>query len=360
MFVVRGRPMGGPATYISLHGKERRELKRVYRAHTSQCRMVLRAGIVLLAAIGLSNLAIARELDCDPKTVRKWRDRFAARRMEGLEDLPRPGRPESFSSPQRHEVFTLMVGTPPPPYTSWTLDLVVNELIDRGIVSTISRETISKWLREADLKPHRVKYWLHSKDPAFKAKRDRVVDLYINRPADGRVICIDEKTSIQALERCQPEQPARPGSRRKVEFEYKRHGTVNLLAAFDVHSGEAVGECIDRNDSQAFIAFLLHLKKKYRGEKLYLILDNGTTHRSKATTRFLARHECLVPVFLPTHASWLNQIELWFSALTRQALKHASFASREALIERIILYIETHNRRCRPYRWTKKGRPLQR
>jgi transposase len=240
------------------------------------------------------------------------------------------------------------------------MELLADELIQRGIVTSISRETISKWLRTADLKPHRLRYWLNSKDPDFKTKRDRVISLYINRPPRGRVICIDEKTSIQALERCAPDKPVRPKSPRKVEFEYRRHGTANLLAAFDVHTGEVVGEIVAKNDSQAFIEFLKRLRKRYPRETLYLILDNGTTHRSHATTEFLARHKRLIPVFLPTHASWLNQVELWFSALSKQALRNASFASRDELVARILQYIEVHNSKAKPYRWTSKGEPLRR
>jgi transposase len=355
-------PLSNPvdAQYLWLRGSERRQLQRLVRRHTAEQRQVLRARIILYAALGLDNLFIARKLACDPKTVRKWRCRFVRDRLAGLEDAPRSGRPRSFSVGQRHELFTLVVGEPPKPYTTWTMTLLADELIGRGIVTTISRATISEWLRTVDIKPHRLRYWLNSKDPDFRAKRDRVISLYINRPARGRVICIDEKTSIQALERCAPDKPVRSKSPRKVEFEYRRHGTANLLAAFDVHTGEVFGEVVVKNDSQAFINFLKRLRKLYPRETLYLILDNGTTHRSHATTEFLASYKRLIPVFLPTHASWLNQVELWFSALTRQALKNASFASRDELVARILHYIESHNAKAKPYRWTSKGEPLRR
>lgn len=322
--------------------------------------MVLRARIVLLAADGLNNSEIAEELVCDLKTVRKWRGRFHRQRLEGLDDLLRSGRPAVFEASQRQEVFTLATSAPPHPLGRWTVDLLAEHLVDSGIVPSISRETVSLWLRTADLKPHRVKYWLNSKDPDFRAKRDRVLELYLKPPKDGVVVCVDEKTSIQALERCHPERPAGYRRPRHVEFEYKRHGTVHLIAAFEVHTGRVpVFQCVKPNNSKAFIAFCRKLLKHYPRRKLYLVLDNGTTHKSNETKKFFAGSPRIVPVFLPTHASWLNQIEIWFSALTRQALKHVSFTSTNALTAAICDYVAFHNRRnAKPYKWTSEGKPL--
>lgn len=345
--------------YISLRGSERRELYRIVSAHKSEQRMASRARIILLAAVGEGNRQIARELGLDLKTVRKWRGRFAWSRMAGLYDKPRSGRPPIFDATQRHEVFSLVVSSPPEPYTRWTIDLLTEELVKRRIVPSISRETISYWLRTADIKPHRLKYWLNSKDPEFQEKKDRVVKLYTNPPTDGIVLCVDEKTGIQALERCHPARPPARGRVRRLEFEYKRHGTVSLLAAFEVHSGQVRGECIGSNNSETFIRFLKRLMRVYSGTKLYLVLDNGSSHCSKMTRSFLKKHsELLVPVYLPTHASWLNQIEIWFSALSRHALRNTSFRSKEALRRQIRKYIQHHNMIARPYRWT-KGKPLK-
>lgn len=346
------------APRITLRGSVRRELGRLVRAHTTEQCLVTRAQIVLLAATALNNCEIAHELGVDVKTVRKWRGRFHEHGLPGLLDRPRPGRPPSFDSQQRHELFTLVVSPPPAPHGRWTMDLLVEHLVEGGLVTCISRETVSHWLRTADLKPHRLKYWLNSRDPEFKPKRDRVLQFYLKKPEDGRVICVDEKTSIQALERIAPDQPVAAKRARRVEFEYKRHGTVNLIAAFDVHSGHVIAECVDRNDSAAFIAFLKQLLARHRRGKLYLVLDNGTTHRSKETQEFFVANPRLVPVFLPTHASWLNQVEIWFSALSRQALKNASFSSREDLRARILDYVHLHNvERAAPYAWTYAGEP---
>jgi len=348
------------ATRITLLGKERRELKRIVRAHTSEQRMVLRARIVLLAAAGLNNCQIADELGCDVKTVRKWRDRFAELRLEGLWDSHRDGRPPKFTTTHRHDVFAALVGPPPPPYARWTIDLLANHLVEQGIVPSIGRETVSHWLRTADVKPHRVRYWLTSRDPNFEAKKNRIIDLYLRPPGDGIVISIDEKTSIQALERVRPELPSKPHRYRRIDFGYKRHGVMNLLAAFTVHTGRVVGECIDKNDSATFIRFVRQLMRDNPKGKLYLVLDNGTTHRSRQTKAFFAKHPRLVPVFTPTHASWLNQIEIWFSLLSRQALRNVNFTSRLALKARILLYIDRYNQSASPFAWTSKGKPLAR
>lgn len=345
---------------VKLLGRERRELRRIVKAATAEHREVIRAQVVLLAADGLSNSEIAVELDKDLKTVRKWRGRFCESRIQGLLDLPRSGRPPCFEASQRQEVFTLVTSSPPAPLARWTIALLAEHLVSSGIVPSISCETVSFWLRTAELKPHRVKYWLNSKDPDFRAKRDRVLELYLNPPKNGLVLCVDEKTSIQALERCHPEQPASRRRPRRVEFEYKRHGTVNLIASFEVHSGQVpVIECVERNDSRAFIGFCRKLLARYPRRKLYLILDNGTTHTSAETRRFFSKNKRIIPVFTPTHASWLNQIEIWFSALTRQTLKNVSFSSKVALIRQIVEYVAYHNRHsAKPYKWTTHGKPL--
>lgn len=347
------------AIRITLLGCERRALQRTVRAHTSEQRAALRARIVLLAAQGHNNCEVAFLLDCHVQTVRKWRARFAQERLMGLRDLARPGRPSAFEAGVRHAAIATLLGPAPEPYARWTLDQAAEALTKRGIVQAISRETLSRWLRTFDLKPHRCRYWLNSKDPAFQEKMDRIVALYINKPRYGRVICLDEKTCIPARERIGPDGPSKPGRVRRMEFEYKRHGTAHLIAAFEVHTGRVFAQCVDKNDSDAFIAFLKELRRQYPREKLYLVMDNGTTHRSQATTRFLASQPRMMPVFTPTHASWLNQVEIWFSVLSRQALRNRSFQSRQELIQTIFDYVAAHNAAAKPYRWTRTGEPLR-
>lgn len=336
-------------------------MKRTVRAHTSEQRMVLRARIVLLASAGVNTSDIADQLGIDIKTARKWRYRFKYAGLSGLLDEERSGRPISFDADVRHEVFTAVVGPPPEPYSRWNLDLLAKRLVDQRLVSSISVETLSCWLRKADLKPHKVRGWLNSPDPDFKAKRDRIVALYRNPPKGAVVLSVDEKTNIQALERIRKDRSMARGVVRRLEWEYKRHGTVNLLAAFNIRTGQVIGELVDKNNSVAFIAFLKRLLKLHPRRKLILVLDNGSTHRSGPTNEFLKKHPQIVPYFTPTHASWLNQIELWFSALSRHALYRASSSSRDELSARIELYIDHHNQELAvPYDWTTKGKPLKR
>lgn len=321
---------------------------------------MLRARIVLLAGLAVDNCEIANQLCIDVKTVRKWRGRYNELGLEGLDDELRSGRPRQFGFEVRQEVFTAVVGEPPEPYSTWSLDLLVKRLLDLELVESISIETVSYWLRTADIKPHRVRGWLNSKDPNFREKRDRIAALYRNPPRDGELLCLDEKTSIRARERIRQDHPAGPGQAKKHEWEYFRHGTVHLLACFNVRTGQVDHEIpTGKNDSPAFISFLKKVMKLYPRRKLYLILDNGTTHCSKATKKFFLRNPRLVPVFTPTHASWLNQIEIWFSVLHRQALYRASFTSRQHLMERLEAYIELHNRElAHPYEWSTKDKPL--
>ena len=349
------------ARRLVLRGTEKRELGRIKRAHTSEQRLAQRASIILMCGQGLTNSQIADELGVSVKTVRKWRERFVFDRIDGLNDEPRSGRPTRFDSGPRHEVFSLAVSPPPPPYARWTVDLLAEHLVGRGLVKAISRETVSLWLRTADIKPHRFRYWLTSHDPDFKVKRDRVIAIYQNPPCCAEVLCVDEKTSIQALERLHPDLPAGPRWRRRQEFEYVRHGTVHLLAAFNVRTGKVVADVLlGRNTSAAFIRFLKRLLRAHPPDRqIYLIMDNGTTHKSKETQDFLKTQPRLVPIFLPTHASWLNQVEIWFSALSRQALRGASFASREDLRRRLLDYVKLHNRAlAQPYAWSTQGKPL--
>ncbi|MGH7870354.1 MAG: IS630 family transposase [Candidatus Dormibacteraceae bacterium] len=360
----RTRPRSLPrkcALRICLSRRECRILKRIRESSSCEQRLVLRATIILLVARRReSNKAIARKLGIDVHTVRKWIERFQSFRLDGLQELPRSGRPTKFTPEQRHQVIAEVLSLPPDHLTRWTLDELVDAVVSKGIAPRISRETISLWLRTAKVKPHRNRYWLNSKDPEFQAKMNRVVQLYLHPPQDGELLCLDEKTGIQALERKYPDLPLRRGRVRRLEFEYKRHGTTKLMAAFAVRTGRVYGECIESNDSKTFIAFVKTVMELYPKGKLYLILDNGSSHTSEETRAFFESQSRLVPVYLPTHGSWLNQIEVWFSVLSRQALKYASFPSAEALVQRILGYIERYNSlRAHPYRWSKKGRPLQ-
>ena len=194
---------------------------------------------------------------------------------------------------------------------------------------------------------------------AFEKKAAEVCGLYLNPPANALVVCVDEKTGIQALGRKHPDKPERPGSRRKREFEYIRHGTASLFAAFLVHSGEVIADVKDRHTRVEFIEFMEELNRKCPKDKaIYVIVDNLAVHKTKEVRQWLTRHQRFEFVFTPTHASWLNQVEMWFSILTRRFLKDGIFDSKEELVERLMFYIKQYNTHAKPFRWTYASDPL--
>ena len=249
-----------------------------------------------------------------------------------------------------------------PGHSQWSGNLLAEVLISSGRVAAISGRSVQRILRGADLKPHRYEYWKRKTDPQFDVKMRPIVDLYLNPPADGPVWCFDEMTCIQALERCFPElRLRRPGELAKRSFEYVRHGTRCLLAAFEVHTGRVLGHVFKRRGREEFIAFLDLLDAQVpAGRVIHLVLDNLNIHRGIHVDEWLARHSGRVIFhFLPFHASWLNQIELWFNTLQRRCLRRGDFSSTAALEAVLIAFVETYNRlHAHPYRWTYSGDPL--
>ena len=187
-----------------------------------------------------------------------------------------------------------------------------------------------------------------------------IVGLYLNPPANAVVLCVDEKTSIQALDRTQPLLPLKPHLIERRSFEYKRNGTASLLAALEVHTGKVQGECLERNDSDAFIRFLRRLLRAYPEKELHVVVDNGSSHRSKQTAAWVAKHKRVHLYFTPTHASWLNQIEIWVGILTRKVVRRGVFESRKDLVDKIMAFITTHSETASPFEWTYTGSPLAR
>jgi transposase len=225
----------------------------------------------------------------------------------------------------------------------------------------ISPAQIGRILADLDLKPHRVRGWLtRRRDPEFFTKATAVCGLYLHPPAGAVVLSIDEKTAIAARSRTHPTTAPRPGRAARREFEYVRHGTVSLMAALDVHNGQLLGRIIERNDSATFVSFLTEIDQAiHHDTPIYLILDNGSSHVSKATKAWLAAHPRFTACYTPTHASWLNQVELFFSILTRRLLRRGEFTSRQDLADKIMNFIEVYDRTAKPYRWTYDGTPLK-
>jgi transposase len=340
------------AAAIKLTIKRRRKLEQIIGAGTSAQRLVLRAKIVLAAAAGTANAQIARELGCSIATARCWRRRFAVRGIPGLFDRPRPGRPETHGPSARLAVIATATSLPPDGESQWSQRGIAAHLGERGLA--VSAATVGRVLAEAKVRPHKVRGWLNrADDPAFWLRAGAVCRLYLDRPPGTVLLSVDEKTGIQAKSRKHPDIPARAGKDARREFEYVRHGTVCILAAMNVTTGQVVAERIARNDSATFTAFLGMLHQMIPPHlRIHLICDNGSSHTSAATRAWLAAHPRFCVTYTPKHASWLNMIEQWFGVLTRRLLRRGDFASRDELEAKITAFTIRHNKNARPYRWS--------
>jgi putative transposase len=337
---------------IELLPEERKALEVTVRSATSAQRDVLRAKIVLLAASGKRNDEIQGALMVSKPVVVKWRSRFAIKRLAGLVDEAGRGRKRVYDAQMRHRIAATACTTPPAEVgTQWSVRTLAKHL---GIGASIVQDVLAA----EDIKPHRVRYWKTSHDPEFEPKMLEIVGLYMNPPENAIVLSVDEKTSIQALDRTQPLLPLRPHQIERRSFEYKRNGTTSLLASLEVHSGKVSGVCIKKNDSDAFIGFLRILLRDHPSEDLHVVLDNGSSHVSKKTREWVGRHKRLHLHFTPTHASWLNQIEIFFGILSRRIIRRGVFQSKQELIDRILAFLDSYNREARPFEWTYSGNPL--
>jgi transposase len=340
------------APQIDLMPEERSILEGMLRSPTTAQRDVLRARIVLMAASGLRNEEIQEALGVSKPVVVKWRSRFASSRMNGLADQSGRGRKRKYDAATRHRIAATACTTPPESVgTHWSVRTLAKHL---GVGTAVVQAVLSA----EKIQPHRSRYWKDSNDPEFEPKMLAIVGLYMNPPENAVVLSVDEKTSIQALDRTQPRLPVKPHKIERLSHEYKRNGTASLLACLDVHSGKVRGECIQRSNSEAFIRFLRRLLRAYPDKDLYVIIDNASSHRSKKTLGWAAKHKRLHLSFTPTHASWLNQIEIWFGILTRKVVRRGIFRSREELVERLMRFIETYNQDARPFEWTYTGNPM--
>ncbi len=340
------------AVGIELSDEESESLVAIVRAPTSEQRMVTRARVVLAAAEGKPNRQIAREVGLSERKVGVWRNWFAERRLDGLGDLPRPGKPRVYDHDKQIEVFKTACSEPPEGETHWTV---------RSLAETVGvgKSQTHAFLAQADLKPHQVRSWLTSLDPDFDTKQADVCGLYLSPPENAIVVSLDEKTSIQARQPIRKELPIEPGKPARREFEYKRHGVQALLAALLVHPGEVIGEVYDRNTRIEFLDFLDRLETEIpAGKEVHAILDNLQVHKTPEVNEWLEDHPRWTFHFTPTHASWLNQIELFFSILTRRLLRRGIFTSKADLRTQLLAFVERYNPTAKPFAWTYQGKPL--
>jgi transposase len=340
------------AVEIELSDEERTSLEAIVRSPRSEQRMVTRARVVLAAADGIANRRIAGEVGLSERKVGVWRNRFAEHRLDGLRDLPRPGKPPVYDDDKRVEVFKTACSEPPAGETHWTVRSLADAV---GVGKSQTHEILSR----ADLKPHQVRSWLTSLDPEFDTKQADVCGLYLSPPENAIVVSLDEKTSIQARQPIRKELPMEPGKPARREFEYKRHGVQALLAALLVHTGEVIGEVYQRNARVEFLDFLDRLESEIPdGKEVHAILDNLQVHKTPEVNTWLDAHPRWTFHFTPTHATWLNQIELFFSILTRRGLRRGIFTSQADLRHQLLAFIERYNPTAKPFAWTYKGKPL--
>ena len=323
--------------------------------------------MVLLAVNGEAVAAIARQLGTNRTRVGDWLGRFRKNRLDGLKDRDRPGRPIKITPLERHQVVAAACQSPEKLGCSrciWTHEALAKALMRRRLVREISASEVGRILDEADIKPHRVKMWCHSKDPEFQTKLRAIVALYLRKSRQEPVLCIDEKTGMQALSRSRDLQPAAPERSARFEFEYKRNGTRCLFACFNIATGRVLGRCTKRRKRPDFFAFMDEVAAAYPQRRVHVVLDNLNTHHDTSKGTFLSdwnrRHgNRFVFHYTPTHGSWLNQVELWFGIVSRRVLRFGIFRSPDELIAAIMAFIEEWNRsEAHPFRWTYDGRPL--
>jgi len=347
---------------IELTAEERIELERRANAHTSTVREARRARIVLLCADGVPLRRIASMVDMDQHQVGEWRRRFLAERIEGLVDQPRSGRPRRLGHDERMEMAAIATSErdPADPVATWSYFEVADELIRRGIEVSVSQ--VWRILRAMDIDLSKVRGWLNRRDdPDFWDRVRDICGLYLNPPERALVLSVDEKTSMQAKQRKHPDRAPRAGKWRRQEFEYIRHGTASLFAALDVHTGEVLAEPIPgKNDSANFCAFLDDIDRSVDPAlAIHVVLDNGSSHVSKHTRAWFAAHPRWVVHYTPPHASWVNQVELFFSILQRKVLANGDFSSRDDLIAKLLRFVTDYDQNAKPFKWTYAADPLK-
>ena len=335
------------AREVRLKPKIRKMLEARCRAPSTPQRDVKRARIVLLAAEGLSTRSIAKEVGVQPRIVSNWRRRFAEHGLAGLEDRPRGGKELIYGMATNRRILALLDKPPPQGYARWTGPLVAEALEDVDV------QYVWRFLREHKIDLAARKSWCESNDPKFAAKAADVVGLYIDPPAKAIVLCVDEKPSIQALERAQGYLKLPNGRTLSGQsHDYKRHGTTTLFAALEVATGRIIAAHSKRRRRVEFLGFMNRIVAAFPDRELHVILDNLNTH--KKCDRWLRKHPNIHFHFTPTRSSWLNQVETWFSILQGQSLNGASFISVEQLQGHIDAYIAAYNKTAMPFAWTNK------
>lgn len=339
---------GRPTAQIVLSDVERETLERWARRPTTGQALAMRCRIVLGAATGATNQQIAAEVGCNPTTVGKWRTRFATKRLDGLLDEPRPGQPRKITDEVVEDVIvTTLEETPPDGSTHWS----TRSMADRV---GLNQTAISRIWRAFGLKPHRVEDFKLSTDPQFIDKVRDIVGLYLNPPDAAVVLCVDEKTQVQALDRTAPILPMLPGTPARRSHDYVRNGTADLYAALDVASGKVITQMTDQHRAVEFRKFLNLINRTVPDDlAVHVVCDNASPHKAPEIVRWLKRHRRFTLHYTPTYSSWLNQVERWFSELTTKKLRRSTHRSVAELRDDINDWVEHWNTNPRPFVWHK-------
>ena len=342
-----GRGSGRPVAALILSDEERSFLerqarrRRVARSMAERCRMILRC------AEGLTNKVVAAELGMHEHTVGKWRRRFVKDRIDGLSDEPRPGRPRTLTDDKVAEVIDRTLRAKPPDATHRSIRSMARE-------AGLSHTTIRRIWTAFGLQPHRSETFKLSSDPLFVDKVRDIVGLYLSPPDRALVLCVDEKSQIQALDRTQPVLPMLPGMPERRTHDYKRHGTTSLFAALDIATGFVIGKCYRRHRASEFLDFLKQIDRRVPDDlDVHIVMDNYATHKTAAVKAWMARRPRWHVHFTPTSASWINQVERWFAELTRKQLQRGVHTSTRQLEADIRAFIDKHNEDPKPFKWTK-------
>lgn len=333
---------------VTLNKRDKETLESWANSATIEARFKERAKIILLAHEGKSNKEIASFMHTREATISKWRNRFCESGLAGLDDLKRTGKPKEYGISMERKILKILDKDPPAGYSSWNGNLIAIHL------GNVSSDFVWRVLKKHKIHLQRKHSWCISTDPEFATKAADIVGLYLDPPNNAVVICVDEKPAIQALERAQgwlklPNGKAITG----YNHEYKRHGTINLFAALEISTGLIKTKQFPRRRRKEFLLFMNDVIKQYKNKEIHVILDNLSTHKPK-NDQWLARHKNVHFHYTPTHASWLNQVEVWFSILTRHALQKASFTSIYQLMEAIENYCKAYNDNAHPFEWTKE------
>lgn len=341
--------MGRPVPALVIDEQQRSQLGAWARRATSSQALALRARIVLRCADGGANGEVADELGVNRATVGKWRQRFVDLGLDGLADAPRPGVPRSISDEDVDRVVARTLEEMPKDATHWSTRRM-------AAATGMSQSAVSRIWRAFSMRPHRVDTFKLSNDPQFVAKVRDIVGLYLNPPDKALVLCVDEKSQMQALERSQPLLPMRPWADAARTHDYVRHGTTTLFAALDARTGAVIGKCYRRHRSDEFLRFLGVIDASVpKALDVHMVLDNYGTHKTESVRRWLARHPRFHVHYTPTYSSWINLVECWFSLLTSRRLSRASFRSTRQLEEAVRSYLASSNATPKPFVWTKSA-----